>query len=306
MGRWWAGLHRLPIQPSPLPIPPLPRPSHLGLFSAIATTCCELGDATGGMAQAAQDALSRAAQASPVSVVIEPTTSTTTTSGGTRGKAGQPASASSSVGGEGSPGQSVEYGALAIQLMMTSSAYALVGHHDQQLFDLIANQVRRSGCVCRRGKGGRREGGRNEASRGQGGKDEWSRPGPLVMPCSLTINIGARCALDHRDTCQDLSLATQSHTLSFPPPKSLMVTCTPTTSSVFIHCSPSPVPLPLAPPLPPFLLPSFPPRRPVPLQTVRYMDSISDMPTLINILCAFMDVYHRDRWGTRGVAHRAE
>lgn len=126
---------------------PYPTAPYLGLFSAIATTCCELGDATGGMAQAAQDALSRAAQASPVSVVIEPTTSTTTTSGGTRGKAGQPASASSSDGWEGSPSRSVEYGALAIQLMMTSSAYALVGHHDQQLFDLIAQQVRRPGCA---------------------------------------------------------------------------------------------------------------------------------------------------------------
>ena len=94
-----------------------------GIFSAVADTCCYLGDATGGMAEAAL--ASASLPDTNEAVVIEPP-----------GSSPQSPSTSSDP-----PIDALHGGALGLQLMMVSSAYALMGHYDEELFDLIGRQV---------------------------------------------------------------------------------------------------------------------------------------------------------------------
>ena len=56
------------------------------------------------------------------------------------------------------------------------------------------------------------------------------------------------------------------------------------------------LPLPVHARTPTASRPINPPTHPSAAQTVHYLDNIADLPTLINILCAFMDVQHLDRY----------
>ena len=116
----------------------------------MADTCCYLGDATGGMVDAleAQEA-SAVADGSPV--VIEPSQSYISA-------ASAPSSLSASASTSASASASAfatrpatsrpivrdEHGVVGMQLMMVSSSFALSGHYDEELMDLIGRQVR--GC----------------------------------------------------------------------------------------------------------------------------------------------------------------
>jgi hypothetical protein len=93
------------------------------VFSAVAHSCCQAGDATGGMA----DALAAAApSASPSDPVILPP---------------RPHAAPDDQQDPPGPRVRDEHGRLGLQLMMLSSGFALAGHYDQRLFHLIARQT---------------------------------------------------------------------------------------------------------------------------------------------------------------------
>jgi hypothetical protein len=102
------------------------------IFNSVAESCISLYDATGGIV----DALAAASSSSSAKDVVEteqsshmavPSSSTT------------PSSTSSQ-------GLKDEHGVIGLQLLMISSAYALAGHYNEKLMDLIADQV--CGLAC--------------------------------------------------------------------------------------------------------------------------------------------------------------
>ncbi|GAX73208.1 hypothetical protein CEUSTIGMA_g661.t1 [Chlamydomonas eustigma] len=97
------------------------------IFDSVAETCISLNDATGGII----DALAAASSSSAVSAEVKQPP-----------PHGDPTpSPSSSSPSSTSQGIQDEHGVIGLQLLMISSAFALAGHYNEILMDLIADQT---------------------------------------------------------------------------------------------------------------------------------------------------------------------